>query len=58
MSETVSKVEVISGVARRRRFSTEVKLAVVAETMRPACRSAMLLADTGFRPAWYSVGGN
>jgi hypothetical protein len=28
----LSKVEVITGVARRRRFSTEQKLAVVAET--------------------------
>jgi len=35
MSDTFSKVEVISGVARRRRFSTELKLAVVAETMHP-----------------------
>ena len=35
MSDAFSKVEVISGVARRRRFSTELKLAVVAETMQP-----------------------
>src|SRR3954469_3890651 len=35
MSDTFSKVEVISGVARRRRFSTELKLAVVAQTMQP-----------------------
>jgi transposase len=35
MSETFSRVEVITGVARRRRFSTERKLAVVAETMQP-----------------------
>jgi transposase len=35
MSDTFSKVEVITGVARRRRFSTEQKLAVVAETMQP-----------------------
>ena len=34
MSDTFSKVEVITGVARRRRFSTELKLAVVAETMQ------------------------
>jgi len=31
MSDTFSKVEVITGVARRRRFSTDMKLAVVAE---------------------------
>lgn len=36
MSETFSKVEVITGVARRRRFPTEQKLAVVAETMQLA----------------------
>ena len=35
MSDTFSKVEVITGVARRRRFSTDLKLAVVAETMQP-----------------------
>jgi len=33
MSDTFSKVEVITGIARRRRFSTDLKLAVVAETM-------------------------
>jgi hypothetical protein len=35
MSDAFSKVEVITGVARRRHFSTELKLAVVAETMQP-----------------------
>jgi hypothetical protein len=35
MSDTFSKVEVITGVARRRRFATDLKLAVVAETMQP-----------------------
>jgi hypothetical protein len=35
MSDTFSKVEVITGVARRRRFSTELKLALVAESMQP-----------------------
>jgi transposase len=34
MSETFSKVEVIAGVARRRRFTTEQKLLVVNETQR------------------------
>src|ERR1700680_1831166 len=35
MSDTFSKVEVITGVARRRRFSADLKLAVIAETMQP-----------------------
>lgn len=35
MSETFSKMEVITGVAVRRRFTTEQKLAVVSETMQP-----------------------
>ena len=35
MSETFSKVEVITGVARRRRFTTEQKLLVVNETLQP-----------------------
>jgi transposase len=51
MSDEFSKVEVITGVARRRRFSTEQKLAIVAETMRPGQSSAMLPVSTGSRPA-------
>jgi transposase len=35
MSDTFSRVEVITGVGRRRRFTTEQKLAVVSETMPP-----------------------
>jgi transposase len=35
-SETFSKVEVITGVARRRRFTTEQKLLVVNETLQPS----------------------
>lgn len=35
MSETFSPVEVISGVARRRRFTSEQKPAIVAESMQP-----------------------
>ncbi|MBP1097531.1 transposase [Bradyrhizobium japonicum] len=35
MSEMFSKVEVITGVARRRRFMTEQKLLVVNETLQP-----------------------
>ena len=34
MSDTFSRVEVITGVARRRRFTTEQKLAIVSETMQ------------------------
>ena len=51
MSDTFLKVEVITDVARRRRFPTDLKLAIVAETMQPLprqcsseCRSAMLPA--------------
>jgi transposase-like protein len=35
ISETFSKVEVITGVARRRRFTTEQKLSVVNEMLQP-----------------------
>jgi transposase len=35
MSDTFSKVEVITSVARRRRFSSDLKIALVAETMQP-----------------------
>jgi transposase len=35
MSNAFSKVDAITGVARRRRLSTERTLEVVAETMQP-----------------------
>jgi transposase len=35
MSETFSKVQVMTGVVRSRRFTTEQKLAVVSETTQP-----------------------
>ena len=58
MSDTFSKVEVITGVARRRRFPTELKLAVVAETMQPGMSiSYVAPAAMGSRRAWCSVGG-
>jgi transposase len=52
MSKTFSKVEVITGVARRRRFPTEQKLAIVAETMQPGVSisyvaSSRALAEPG-----------
>jgi transposase len=50
MSDTFSKVEVITGVARRRRFTTEQKLAVVAETMQPGL-SISLLPGHGRSPS-------
>jgi hypothetical protein len=58
MSDTFSKIGVITGVARRRRFSTELMLAVVARRCSPACRSAMLPAATAYHPARYAAGGN
>jgi transposase len=51
MSDTFSKVEVISGVARRRRFSTELKLAVVAETMRPGMSVSYVARRHGLSPS-------
>jgi hypothetical protein len=44
MSETFSKVEVITGVARRRRFTTEQKLSGVNETLQPGMSIAVALA--------------
>ena len=50
MSETFSKVEVITGVARRRRFTTEQKLAVVAETMQPGMSISYVARRHGLSP--------
>ena len=51
MSETFSRVEVITGVARRRRFSTEQKLAVVAETMQPGMSISYVARRHGLSPS-------
>ena len=55
MSETFSKVEVITGVARRRRFTTEQKLLVVNETLQPGM-SIRLPVAMGSPRAWSSDG--
>jgi transposase len=52
-----SQVEVISGVARRLRFSPDLKLAVVAETMQPGISVSYVALATGCRRVWYSAGG-
>jgi transposase len=51
MSETFSRVEVITGVARRRRFSTEQKLAVVTETMQPGMSISYVARRHGLSPS-------
>src|SRR5215469_10658554 len=51
MSDTFSKVEVISGIARRRRFSTELKLAVVGETMQPGMSISYVARRHGLSPS-------
>ena len=57
MSETFSKVEVITGVARRRRFRMDQKLAIVAETMQPSMSISYVARCHGLsRKAWYSGG--
>jgi transposase len=50
MSDTFSKVEVITGVARRGRFSTELKLAVVAETIQPSMSISYVARRHGLSP--------
>ena len=51
MSDTFSKVEIITGVARRRRFSTEQKLAVVSETMQPGMSISYVARRHGLSPS-------
>ncbi len=51
MSDTFSKVEVITGVARRRRFTTEQKLAIVAETMQPGMSISYVAREHGLSPS-------
>ena len=51
MSDTFSKVEVITGVARRRGFSTDLKLGVVAETMQPGMSISYVARRHGLSPS-------
>jgi transposase len=51
MSETFSKVEVITGVARRRRFTTEQKLTVVSETLQPGMSISYVARRHGLSPS-------
>ena len=51
MSDTFSKVEVITGVARRRRFPIELKLALVAETMLPGMSVSYVARRHGLSPS-------
>lgn len=51
MSDSFSRVEVITGIARRRRFSTEQKLAVVAETMQPGMSISYVARRHGLSPS-------
>ena len=51
MSDRFSKVEVITGVARRRRYSTEQKLAVVTETMQPGMTISYVARRHGLSPS-------
>ena len=51
MSDTFSKVEIITGVARRRRFPTELKLALVAETMQPGMSVSYVARRHGLSPS-------
>jgi transposase len=51
MSDTFSRVEVITGIGRRRRFTTEQKLAVVTETMQPGMSIGYVARRHGLSPS-------
>ena len=51
MSETFSKVEVITGVARRQQFTTEQKLSVVNETLQPGMSISYVARRHGLSPS-------
>jgi transposase len=51
MSDTLSRIEVITGVARRRRFTVEQKLAVVTETMQPGMSISDVARRHGLSPS-------
>jgi len=51
MSDTFSKVEVITGIARRRRFSTDLKLAIVTGMMQPGMSISYVARCHGLSPS-------
>ena len=51
MSETFSKIEVFTGVARRRRLTTEQKLLVVNETLQPRMSISYVARRHGLSPS-------
>ena len=51
MSEMFSKIEVITGIARRRRFTTEQKLLVVNETLQPGMSISYVARRHGLSPS-------
>ncbi|MGE0288753.1 MAG: transposase [Bradyrhizobium sp.] len=51
MSETFSKVEVITGVARRQWFTTQQKLLVVSETLQPGMSTSYVARRHGLSPS-------
>ena len=51
MSDAFSKVEVLTGVAPRRRFPTNQKLAIVAETMQPGMSISYVARQHGLSPS-------
>ena len=51
MTDTFSRVEVISGVARRRRFSPEQKVAIVAETLQAGMSISYVARRHGLAPS-------
>lgn len=51
MTEDFSRIEVITGVARRRHFTAEQKLAIVAETMQPGMSISYVARRHGLSPS-------
>ncbi|MGY3238445.1 transposase [Bradyrhizobium sp. USDA 4472] len=51
MSDTFSTMEVITGVARRRRFTTGQKLLLVNETLQPGMSISYVAARHGLSPS-------
>jgi transposase len=50
MSEDYQRIEVITGTARRRRWSTEEKLRIVEETLQPGASISAVARRNGVAP--------
>ena len=57
MSEDYQRIEVITGVARRRHWSTDAKLRIIEESFEPGETVSSVARRNGVAPIFFIAGG-